>query len=301
MWLIDSFVQNPVKVSVGVLLVALFGVVAITRMPMQLTPEVQTPTITIDTRWPGASPQEVEREIVLEQEEQLKGVEGVREMNSESMDSMGRIILEFQVGSDMEKAVVDVIGRLEQVREYPDNADRPVISTANANDRPIAWFILSPRRPTEAELAAFQQRHPQRAADIDKLRRSHSVGLAMLRLRSLAKQHAEFAELLPSSDLDVTKLRRFAENEIEARFERVAGVSQSSVMGGLEDELQVVVDPQALAARRLDDRRCPAGTHWAECRHVGGRLLGRKAPLGDPHAGSVPQRAAGSPAVAGRP
>ena len=89
MWLIDSFVRNPVKVSVGVLLVALFGVVALTRMPMQLTPEVQTPTISIDTRWPGASPQEVEQEIIVEQEEQLKGVEGVRKMTSESMDSVG--------------------------------------------------------------------------------------------------------------------------------------------------------------------------------------------------------------------
>ena len=60
MKLIDFFVTNPAKVIVGVLLMALFGAVALLRMPMQLTPEVQTPTITIETRWPGASPQEVE-------------------------------------------------------------------------------------------------------------------------------------------------------------------------------------------------------------------------------------------------
>ncbi len=54
--LITSFVKNPVKVSVGVLLVALFGTIGLLRMPMQLTPEVQTPTLTIETRWPGASP-----------------------------------------------------------------------------------------------------------------------------------------------------------------------------------------------------------------------------------------------------
>ena len=73
--LITAIVHNPVKVTVGVLLTVLFGLVALTRMPMQLTPEVQRPTITVETRWPGASPQEVEREIVLEQEEQLKSVE----------------------------------------------------------------------------------------------------------------------------------------------------------------------------------------------------------------------------------
>ncbi len=286
MWLIDSFVRNPVKVSVGVLLVALFGVVALTRMPMQLTPEVQTPTISIDTRWPGASPQEVEQEIIIEQEEQLKGVEGVRKMSSESMDSVGRIILEFQVGSNMEKAVVDVISRLEQVREYPADADRPVISTANANDTPIAWFILSPRLPTEKERQSFRQRYPHLGESLQTVEQAHSVGLAMLRLRQLAEQDPTFQELLPPPDLDVTKLRRFAENEIEARFERVSGVSQSNVIGGLEDELQVIVNPQALAARRLtisdirsvlanQNQDTSAGDYWEGKRRWVTRTLGQ--------------------------
>ncbi|MCA9240948.1 MAG: efflux RND transporter permease subunit, partial [Planctomycetales bacterium] len=66
--MVHQLIRNPVKVSVGVLLVVLFGMVALTRMPMQLTPEVETPTLTIRTRWPGASPQEVEQEIIIEQE-----------------------------------------------------------------------------------------------------------------------------------------------------------------------------------------------------------------------------------------
>ena len=126
MHLIESFIRNPVKVTVGVLLVALFGVVALERMPMQLTPEVQTPTITIQTRWPGASPQEIEREITLEQEEQLKSVEGLKKMSSESSDSRSRITLEFLVGTDMDEALLKVNSRLQQVREYPEDADQPV-------------------------------------------------------------------------------------------------------------------------------------------------------------------------------
>ena len=69
---IEACVENPVKVAVGALLLVLFGLIAVMRMPMQLIPEVQTPTITVETRWPGASPQEVEREITQEQEEQLQ-------------------------------------------------------------------------------------------------------------------------------------------------------------------------------------------------------------------------------------
>ncbi len=251
MKLIDFFINNPAKVIVGVLLMALFGAVSLLRMPMQLTPEVQTPTITVETRWPGASPQEVEQEIIVEQEEQLKGVEGLTKMSSESSDSIGRITLEFLVGTQMQQSVVDVIGRLEQVPEYPEDADKPVISTANANNSPIAWFILSPRYPTVEDFAAFEAKYPALKEPLTRVRQSNNEGLAMMRLRLLAKEHGEVAELLPPPELDVTKLRRFAEDEIEARFERVSGISQSNVIGGLEEELQVVVDPEKLAARQL--------------------------------------------------
>ena len=158
---IEACVKNPVKVSVGILLVALFGTIALVRMPMQLIPEVQIPTLTIETRWPGASPPEVEREIIQEQEEQLKSVEGMTKMTSEAMDSMGRITIEFYVGTNMQEAMLKVNSRLQQVPEYPEEADQPVISTSNASDRPIAWFILSGLQPTREALEQFVSQHPQ--------------------------------------------------------------------------------------------------------------------------------------------
>jgi len=250
--MIEAIINNPIKVTVGVLLTVLFGLVALDAMPMQLTPEVQRPTITVETKWPGASPQEVEREIILEQEEQLKSVEGVIKLSSESSDSQGTITLEFQVGTNMEESLLKVNSRLQQVPEYPEDADQPIISTSNASDRPIAWFILSRRRPTDAQLQAFAEAHPELKAEFTTIINSHNVGLSMMRLRNLAERHeAVKAAFLPDDDFDVTKMRRFAEDEIESRFERVSGVSQSNVLGGLEDELQIVVDPELLAARQL--------------------------------------------------
>ncbi|MCO6457718.1 MAG: efflux RND transporter permease subunit, partial [Pirellulaceae bacterium] len=247
---IEAFVRNPVKVTVGVLLLALFGVVALLRMPMQLTPEVEIPTISIETRWPGASPQEIEREIIQEQEEQLKSVEGVTKMTSECMDSNGTITLEFIVGTNMEEALLKVNSRLQQVSEYPEDADEPVISTSSSSDRPIAWFILSARFATDEQIAAFQEAHPELRDELQEVRESHNPGLAELRLRRMAAEHPEVEQLLPNQ-IDVPKLRRFCEDVIEAQFERVPGVSNANVMGGEEEELQVVVDPQKLAAREL--------------------------------------------------
>lgn len=161
---IEAFIRNPIKVAVGVLLVALFGIIALMRMPMQLTPEVQIPTITVQTRWPGASPKEVEQEIIREQEEFLQSVEGLTKMTSESQDSVGTIILEFNVGTNMEEALLKVNSRLQQVSDYPIDARLPVISASSASDRPIAWFILSPRMPSEEQLRQFQVDHPELAA-----------------------------------------------------------------------------------------------------------------------------------------
>lgn len=251
MQLMKSIVENPVKVTVGVLLVVLFGLVALVQMPMQLTPEVQRPTITITTKWAGASPQEIEREIVLEQEDQLKSVEGLLKIDSESSDSEGRIILEFQVGTNMDQALLKVNSRLQQVPDYPEDADQPVITSANASDRPIAWFILSSLRPTEERVAEFHQAHPELDEQFKIIRATQNPGLMMLRLRLLAEEHPEVSELLPPKEMNVTRYKRFAEDEIESRFERVAGVSQSNVIGGLDEELQVVVDPEQLAARQL--------------------------------------------------
>ncbi|PQO25922.1 AcrB/AcrD/AcrF family protein [Blastopirellula marina] len=260
--MIQFFLNNPVKVSVGVLLVALFGVVALMRMPMALTPEVETPTISIETKWPGASPQEIEQEIVVEQEEQLKSVEGISKMTSESSDSQAKITLEFLVGTNMDEALLKVNSRLAQVPDYPEDADQPVITTANSSDRPIAWFVLSARRPSDAEYAELRKMHPELKEAIDEVQYAPNIGVQMLKLRRAAEKYPEFQELMPPESLDIQTLKRFAEDEIEARFERVKGVSQSNVIGGLEDEIQVIVHPERLAARSLtvsDVRRVLSG------------------------------------------
>ncbi len=84
MKIITDAVRFPVTTAVGVILLILFGFIALAQIPVQLTPTVDEPTITVTTFWPGASPQEVEREIIDEQEEQLKSLEGLQRMESSS-------------------------------------------------------------------------------------------------------------------------------------------------------------------------------------------------------------------------
>ncbi|MGH9867135.1 MAG: efflux RND transporter permease subunit [Candidatus Polarisedimenticolia bacterium] len=141
---ISGSIRYPVTTAVGVMLLVLFGTIALFRLPVQLTPDVDEPKITISTVWPGASPHEVEREIVDEQEEQLKSLEGLTKMESSSSDSVGNITLTFPPGTDMDAALLKVNNRLEQVPRYPDDAEKPVIRSVDVNANAIAWFILAP-------------------------------------------------------------------------------------------------------------------------------------------------------------
>jgi len=144
MRIIEGAIRSPVKTAVGVLLLSLFGILAVFGIPVQLTPTVEEPQVVVQTFWPGASPGEIEREIVDEQEEQLKGLDGLVKMSSASQDGFGTITLLFEVGSDKSANLLRVSNKLEQVPVYPTDALKPIILTSDPNESALAWFILVP-------------------------------------------------------------------------------------------------------------------------------------------------------------
>jgi hydrophobic/amphiphilic exporter-1 (mainly G- bacteria), HAE1 family len=142
MKIIQDAVRFPVTTAVGVLFLALFGLLALFSLPVQLTPDVTQPQVSVSTFWPGASPREIEREIIDRQEEQLKSLDGLVRLQSSSSASSGSIVLTFQVGVDLDSARVRVANALEQVRRYPEDALKPVIRTVDLTANAIAWFSL---------------------------------------------------------------------------------------------------------------------------------------------------------------
>ncbi len=254
MSLFEWFIRNPVKVSVGVLLVAIFGGIALVTMPKQLIPAVQNPILSVETQWPGASPQEIEREIVQEQEEQLAAVEGLIKMTSQCRSGSASITLEFAVGTNIEQAMMLVNTRLQQVREYPISAQEPVINASDVADSPIARFALTGRPPELEKIVAFQQAHPELATALEPARTAMNTGLRVFRLQQiydeLKDEHPQLIELLPPP-VDLQEVRKLSENLIEPQLERVPGVAEAETYGGQEEELQVIVDPEKLAARQL--------------------------------------------------
>ena len=145
--LISNAVDRPIAVIALVLMIVLFGIVSLQNIPIQLAPDVNRPVITITTYWPGAAPAEVEREILNRQEQELAGLENLREITGNAQSGRSRISMEFDVGTDMNKALLLVSNRLDRVSGYPDEAQSPQLSTAGSRrqcnclvyHRPKSW------------------------------------------------------------------------------------------------------------------------------------------------------------------
>ena len=142
MSLIRLAIERPIAVVAAVLMILIFGMLALQRIPIQLTPDVRKPVITVTTYWAGGSPIEMEREVINRQEEVLKGVQGVSKIESRSQDGRGILTLEFEIDSDMNKSLLMVSNRLNQISGYPEEANEPLIDTSGLEDNPIAWFIV---------------------------------------------------------------------------------------------------------------------------------------------------------------
>lgn len=141
-------IHNPVKVSVGVLLLLLFGLLSLLTIPIQLTPNVDQPLLTVSTNWVGRSPEEVETEIVQEQEDKLKSVSNLRKMTATVNTGQASIELEFYVGTDMNRARQEVSDKLREVPDYPDDVDEPVVASGETSpDKSIAWLIITSDEP----------------------------------------------------------------------------------------------------------------------------------------------------------
>ena len=153
--LIRLAIERPIAVIAAVLMTLMFGLLALGVIPIQLAPDVRRPVITITTLWSGASPAEVEREVVTRQEEVLKGVEGMVQMESRSQDGRARITLEFGVGQNMNRALLLVANRLDRVSGYPAEVEQPTLRSASAEDQSIAWFVLRRLDPNGPPMHTF--------------------------------------------------------------------------------------------------------------------------------------------------
>jgi multidrug efflux pump subunit AcrB len=125
--MIEAILKRGTLVSVITAMILLMGIVATLRVPVQMIPDLDVRVITIETGWPGATPQDVEKEILIEQEDYLRGIPNLKRMTSLASTGRAQIELEFPFGTDINEALLRVNNALSQVPSYPENVDEPVL------------------------------------------------------------------------------------------------------------------------------------------------------------------------------
>lgn len=148
----EKLLRHGTLIAVAVLVVCVLGLAAALRVPVQMIPDLEVRAITIDTGWPGATPQDVEQEILLEQERYLRTLPNLRRMVSSASTGRARITLEFPFGVDLNEALVRTNNALSQVPSYPENVDQPRLSTSSFSDNAFMFFRIVPRADAGAPL-----------------------------------------------------------------------------------------------------------------------------------------------------
>ena len=153
--LIKASLERPIAIVSVIVMTIILGIVALDRIPIQIAPDVNKPLISVTTYWFGASPYEMEREIVNKQEEALQGVEGAKRITAETREGRSKVEIEFGISTNMDKALLLVSNRLNQIDDYPIDAGEPTLDTSGLDDNAIAWFILTRTPGNERNIAAY--------------------------------------------------------------------------------------------------------------------------------------------------
>ncbi len=156
MSLTKASISNPVAVIAAVLLVFLTGTIGLLGLPVQMIPDVERPFIQITTGWRSAAPEEIESEILEPQEDMLRGLPGLEKMVSTADRGSASISLMFSVETELQRSLIEVINRLNQVARYPNDVTEPrIYAGEDSFGSAIAWYSVSPVEGNTREMASY--------------------------------------------------------------------------------------------------------------------------------------------------
>lgn len=263
----DFSVRRPILVSMLTLIVLLLGSVALRELKVDLLPSIEMPTVTVDTRYPGANPEVMERLVTQILEEIIATNPGIEELTSRSGDGWSRITVLYEWGTDVDAAALELQAKLEdEINELPEDVQRPRVGKFDIGSFPVVLIGISTALdPVEvSEIVENQLRYrltriPGVAqADLwGSFDREVRVELDPDRLRSLGLSLNEILLALRAANLDVPT------GQIEAgRYE---------VMLRAPAEFQSLDEIRGLIIRRSEGADIRLG-QVAEIRDTYGRL-----------------------------
>src|SRR6056297_1127421 len=218
MKIIDVSIRRKVTITMFTVGVILFGMVSLSRLNVNLLPELSYPTLTVRTEFQGAAPVEVENLITKPVEEAVGVVKGVQQVRSISRAGQSDVVLEFAWGTDMSFANLDVMAKLDAV-QLPLDAEKPVTLRFDPTLDPILRYALY-----------YSDEFP------DDTGQEPSIDYTTVQDISS-----------PAAISRLKGLRMLGDEELKKNIESAQGVASVKISGGLEEEIQVNIDQQRLS------------------------------------------------------
>ncbi len=160
MILSDVSVKRPVFAAVISLLLLAFGALSFMELPLREYPDTSSPSVSINTSYPGASAAVVESTVTQIIESQINGIAGIENITSSSSDGSSQISVDFQPGTDLEAGANDIREKISRVtRSLPEGVDPPQVQKANNDSQAIQFFSLTSSELSFLELNDYAERY----------------------------------------------------------------------------------------------------------------------------------------------
>ncbi len=161
MKLVNQSVKRPVGVIMIVLAIIALGIISVRNLAIDLLPEIDLPVAVVAVNYPDAAPEEVEKQVSQPIESSLSSIEGVESIQTQSQSGSALILMQFNMGADLDNALLEVRESVDQVKGFlPDSAGEPSVLRFNPNQLPIMWVGVSGGDLTQLQSIAEDQISP---------------------------------------------------------------------------------------------------------------------------------------------
>lgn len=144
MSLSDIAIRRPVFTAMMSLAIIVFGLLSLGRLPTDLYPPVDFPIILVQTVYPGAPPEDIERDVTRKLEDAVSGISGIEKLQSFTRDSVSIMVMQFEIGSDLDSVTNSVRDRIGVVeKELPKDAEKPSIRQIDIGALPVVSLVVS--------------------------------------------------------------------------------------------------------------------------------------------------------------
>ncbi|OJJ11472.1 multidrug transporter AcrB [Alphaproteobacteria bacterium AO1-B] len=156
----DLAIRRPVLAAVASLLIIVFGIGVLTSIPVRELPDIDTAVVTVTTTYRGAAPEVIDTDLTEIIEGSVAGVAGVKTISSSSRRGRSRVVVEFEVGNDIDAAANDVRDAVSRVRaDLPADADEPQVVKNDADSDPVMRLAVTSDRLSAAEITDYVDRY----------------------------------------------------------------------------------------------------------------------------------------------